>query len=136
MADGTAPFMLDLAAAFGACPLKERSFFHFLYMTGGRQMIPDGLGYRIGAGKDLVCTEAGMGMAGNVQELLDDLFRLNAAPPGKGDHPADGLALRSGTAARFAHGCKQLEQPLFIFIDGNVQRPATGLHPVCPAFEG
>jgi hypothetical protein len=109
MAHGTAPFMFDPSAAFGARPLKERSFFHFLYMAGRRHVIPDSLGYRICAGEDLVCAEAGMGMAGNVQELFNDLFRLNSAPPGKRDHPANSLALRSSTATGLTHGCEQFE---------------------------
>ena len=101
--------MLDLTATFAACSFKQRSLFRFFCMTSGRHMIPNSFGYRIGAGKDLAFTEAGRGMAGNVQKLLGDLCRLNSTPPGKRDHPANGLALRGGTATSFTHGCKQLE---------------------------
>lgn len=101
MANSATPLMFDLAAAFGAGSFKQSSLFHLLRMTGRREMISYGLGYGIGAGKNLVFTEARMGMAGNIQELLDDLDRLNPAPPGKGNHPPDGLALRCGTAAAF-----------------------------------
>lgn len=52
--------MLDLAAAFGAGPLKKRPFLHFLCVAGGREMISYGLGDCIGAGKNLVFTEARM----------------------------------------------------------------------------
>lgn len=109
VAHGTAPFVFHSAATFRARPLEEGSFFHFLSMAGRRHMVSNGLGYRICAGKDLVCAETGMGMAGNVHELFNNLFRLNSAPPGKGDHAANGLALRSGAAAGFTHGCEQLE---------------------------
>lgn len=60
MANGTTPFMLDLAAAFGAGSLKQSSLFHLLCVTGGREMILYGLGDCIGTGKNLVFTEARM----------------------------------------------------------------------------
>jgi hypothetical protein len=52
-------------------------------MTVGGHVIPDGFGYRVRAGKDLSNTEACMGMAGDIQELLDNLLWLYSAPPGE-----------------------------------------------------
>ena len=40
-----------------------------------------------------------------------------------------------GAAAGFAHGGKEFEQAGVVLVDRNVERPAAGLHLICPAFE-
>jgi hypothetical protein len=127
--------MLNPAAAFAACTPKKRSLLNLFFVTGRRQMVPNGFGNGIGAGKDFVCAKTGMGMTGDIHKLLNNLFRVNAAPPGKRDHPADGLALRSSASASLAHGCKEFEQPAFIGVYSNIKGTASGLHSVRPALK-
>jgi len=92
-------------------------------------MVLNGLGDRIGAGENLFVPEARMGMAGDVQKLLDDLFGLNPAPPGQRDHPPDRLALGGGAAARLAHLRENFAGAVSVFVQRYIQVTATCYDP-------
>lgn len=128
VADRTAPLVLDDAAALGAGAALLHDLFGITIVTVGKHVVLDGLGYRIGAGGDAVVAETGRAVAGDAQQLLDDLAGLYAAAPGQRYHAADGLGLGSGATASLAHGGEQLEQTIIVLVDRDVQRSAAGLH--------
>jgi len=93
MADRTAPLMLHRAAALGTGAALVGGFLDAGIVTGGLHVGLDRLGYGIGAGEHLAVAEAGRTVAGDAEELLDDVACLHAAPPGEGDHAAESLRL-------------------------------------------
>src|SRR6185369_15454345 len=82
-----------------------------------------------------VVAEAGRAVAGYAEELFHHIACLDAASPGQRDHPAERFRLRGGAAARLAHGGEELEQPLLVFVDRDVERATAGLHLVGPPLE-
>src|SRR5512145_1430196 len=102
-ADHAAALVLDDAAAIGAGAFAKDAFFMLHLAAVGFYVRLNGLGHRVGAGKDLVFTEAGWRMAGNALQLFDDLARLKPAAPGQRHHASNGFALGCGAAARFTH---------------------------------
>ena len=102
-------------------------------VAAGHHVGLDCLGNGIGAGEHAVIAKAGGAVAGDAEELLDDLAGLDTAAPGQRYHAADGFALGSGAPAGLAHGGEQLEQTGVVFVYRDVERTATGLHLVGPA---
>jgi len=93
MADRTAAFMLHRSASFGTGAALMGSLLDAGIVAGGMHVGLNRLGYGVGTGENLAVAETGRAVAGNAQQLFDYLPRLNAASPGKRDHPPQCLCL-------------------------------------------
>lgn len=82
MADRTAPFMFDRAAAFRTGAAFVTGLFDTGVVAGCMHMRLNCLGNCIGAGENLVVAEAGRAVAGDAEELFNHLPGLNSASPG------------------------------------------------------
>lgn len=131
-ADRAPTLVLDGPAALRTSTPLRRLGLQAGVISLGLHVRLDRLGDTVGAGEDLVVAEAGWGVAGNAEELLDHLARLDAAPPGERHHPPDRLALGGGASAGLPHGGEKFEKAALVLVDGNVDGAAAGLHLVGP----